>query len=494
MATLLKSNGNPVQVGSVTLQTPGLEGVATSHRPGSAEMRSAEEMTAALEQALSRQNVRSQETIEIASAREVPLAGEATRATQFGEPAIVAQVPDPGDQFGQFVLYVDESGVITWNFAQKPAGAVDASRGLGKRTYVIPRAVAPTSGKAETRGLIGSVGRKLLKVLVFPLIDPVLGKVGDFFAQRWEQKNRKYRIRSFTPSDFRSGDVPSWDPSQWAGLGKGRSLLFVHGTFSTTDSAFFQLPAEFITTLVDKYQGRVFAFDHFTLSDLPTRNVDWFLKQIPDGTTLDVDIICHSRGGLVSRVLAERSSSITGSPVQVKRIVFVGTPNAGTILTDARFMGGFLDSYTNILNHVLNLLPETGIVDVIEMIIAVAKQLSVDTLAGLEGLEAMLPGGEFLKALNVTATKGDKKYFAIASNFEPLENSGLRMYAAGRLTKQIFKTQNDLVVPTAGVYDSNGSDLFPIHDTHLFGPSDGVDHCSYFGNQTARDKIKAWLD
>jgi hypothetical protein len=494
MPTPLKSNGNPVQVGSVTLRTPGLEGAATSHRAGSADMRSAEDMTAALEQALSQQNVRPQETIEIRGTRETPLAGAVTRATQFDEPAIVAEIPDPGDQFGQFVLYVDESGLMTWNFAQTPAGAIDASRGSGKRTYVIPRAVAPTPGKAETRGLIGAVGRKLLKVLVFPLIDPTLGRVGDFFVRAWEQKNRTYRTRSFTPDNYSQGDAPSLDPSQWKGLAEGRCLLFVHGTFSTTDSAFFQLPHEFVQYLFDKYQGRVFAFDHYTLSDHPTQNVDWFLKQIPNGINLDVDIVSHSRGGLVSRVLAEGSSSVAGSPVRVKKIVFVGAPNAGTILTDAKYMGSFLDSYTNILNHALDLLPETGIVDVVEMIIAVVKQLSVDTLKGLQGLESMLPDGQFLKGLNVTASKGEKKYFAIASNFEPLEDSGLKMYAAGRLTKRIFKTQNDLVVPTAGVYDSNGSDLFPIHDTHLFGPSDGVDHCSYFGNQTARDRIKAWLD
>jgi pimeloyl-ACP methyl ester carboxylesterase len=493
VATQLKSNGNPVRVGSLTLRTPGLEGVATSHRPGSTDMRSAEDMKSALEQALSKQDVRPQETIDISGTREIPLSRVSTRTTQFDEPAIVVEAPDPGDNFGQFVLYVDESGVMTWNFAVTAAGSIDTSRGAGKRTYVVPRAVAPTPEKAGTRGLIGAVGRKVLKVLVFPLIDPILGQVGDYFVQRWERKNRVYRTRSFTPDNYRASDVANLDSLQWKALAAGRSLLLIHGTFSRTDSAFFQLHPEFVRSLFDKYQGRVFAFDHFTLSDDPTTNVDWFLKQVPDGLNLEVDIVCHSRGGLVSRILAERSSTLTGSPVQVKRIVFVGTPNAGTILTDAKHMGSFLDSYTNILNYSLDLLPETGIVDVAQMIIAVAKQLSVDTLSGLGGLESMLPGGVFLKELNCTASGGEKEYFAIASNYEPLGNAGWRMYAASRLTQRIFKTQNDLVVPTAGVYDSNGSELFPIHDTHLFGPSDGVDHCSYFGNQTARDMIDHWL-
>src|SRR5205807_2299795 len=103
-----------------------------------------------------------------------------------------------------------------------PGGTIDTSRGSEKRTYVIPRTVAATLGKAETRGLVGAMGRKILKVLVFPLIDPILGKVGDYFVQRWERKSRTYRVRMLTPDNYRSSEAPSLEPSQWKRLAAGR--------------------------------------------------------------------------------------------------------------------------------------------------------------------------------------------------------------------------------------------------------------------------------
>jgi hypothetical protein len=492
MPTTLSPNGNPIKVGQVTLRTPGLQGVANSYRQGSPGMRAAERTTDAFEQALKNQNIQSQETIEISAAREVLIANIPTRSTTFDEPAIVAEVPEPGDEFGQFVLYTDESGVTTWNFALDQNNQIDVSRGSGTRTYVIPRTVPPTEGAAETRSLIGVVGKKLLKVVVFPLIDPILGKVGDYFVAKWERKNRHARIRPFSQDNYCVAAVPSLEAKDWSALAQGRALLLVHGTFSSTHAAFSQMPKDYVDKLNQEYDGRVFAFDHFTLSEDPSANVELFLGQIPKGTTLDLDIICHSRGGLVSRVLAELESRTGHCAVRVRNVVFVGAPNAGTILTDTKYIGCFLDSYTNMLNLFLDLLPETGVVETLDGIITVAKQLSLNTIKGLEGLQSMLPDGEFLKRLN-QGGKDDKKYFSISSNFEPAENPGFKAYMANRLMDRVFKAENDLVVPTAGAYESNGSGFFPIEERLLFPPSGGVHHCNYFAQAVARNKILDWL-
>jgi pimeloyl-ACP methyl ester carboxylesterase len=485
----LNSNGNPVRVGQVTLRTPGLQGRANSYRAGSPGMRSAERTSDLFEDALKNQDVQPQETIEITDTREVPIANIPTRSTTFSETAIVAEVPEPGSEFGQFMIYTDESGVTTWNFALDENNNIDVTRGRGTRTYVIPRAVPQTEGTSETRSLIGVVGKKLLKVVVFPLIDPILGKIGDYFVKRWEQKNRESRLRGFTAENYCVANVPTLDRNSWTRLSAGRALLMVHGTFSSTDSAFCLMPRNYVADLYQRYSGRVFAYDHLTLSQDPEENVDWLLNQIPDGVALDLDIICHSRGGLVSRLLAERQ---TNPKARVRRIVFVGTPNAGTILTDANYMSNFLDSYTNVLNLFLGMLPETGVIEALEAIITVAKQLSVATVKGLDGLEAMQPHGQFLKALN-QGKKDDKKYFSISSKFEPQENAGFKAYFANRLMGKIFKTDNDLVVPTASGYETNGSDFFPIDDRYLFSSTDSVHHCNYFAQQPTKDKITEWL-
>ena len=55
------------------------------------------------------------------------------------------------------------------------------------------------------------------------------------------------------------------------------------------------------------------------------------------------------------------------------------------------------------------------------------------------------------------------------------------------------RAENDLVVPTAGVYEANGSALFPIENRHMFAAADAVPHTRYFANDVARTKISEWL-
>ena len=49
---------------------------------------------------------------------EVDVGNVATRSTAAGEPAIELEVPDPGAEWGQFVLHTDEAGVLSWSFAR----------------------------------------------------------------------------------------------------------------------------------------------------------------------------------------------------------------------------------------------------------------------------------------------------------------------------------------------------------------------------------------
>jgi hypothetical protein len=470
------------------LRTPGLQGTAEAHPPASDSMRAAEHASEELDAALDNENVSSQETIEIVDTAVVDVGATPTRSTTYDEPAIEVEVTDPGENFGQIVLYVDEAGVISWNFARDQSLAIDTTRGGATRTYVLRRAVPPAPSTAETRGLIGAGGKKLLKVLVFPIIDPLIGEVADYFAGKWEQKKRPYRVRPFTPDDYSAADAQQLDGAAWKELSHDRALLFVHGTFSRAHSAFAALPRDYVGELHSLYDGRVFAFDHFTLSETPKQNIEWFVDQLPDGSKLELDIVCHSRGGLVSRMLAEKQSelSLGSKSIDIRKIVFVATPNAGTVLTDKKHLGDFIDTYTNLLNF----FPDTGIVEILEAVITVAKQLALDTIAGLDGLQSMLPNGPFLSALN-SGARDDKQYFALASDYEP-PAVGIASFRDFLMDK-IFDQDNDLVVPTAGVYDKNGSGRFPIEDKRVFQAADSIPHSGYFARREAREQITEWL-
>ncbi len=488
--TTLDPGGLPVTVGAVTLRTPGLQGEATAHQPGTEGMRAAELSTAELDAALQEAGAETLQTIELEGTLEVDVGAVPTRSTSFGEPAIEVTVPDPGDAFGQVVLSIDEAGVTTWNLARDDSLAVDVTRGAAARTYVVRRYVPTTPSGAEVRGLIGAIGKKILKVVVFPLLDPLVGAVGEYFVKRWENAKRPYAIRAFGPDDHGDETAPAIDGPGWERLSAGRALLMVHGTFSRASAAFGSIPAQDVSALGGLYGGRVFAFDHPTLSVDPRHNAEWFLSQVPDGTSLDVDIVCHSRGGLVARSLAEKQAafSLGSRTLRVGKIVFAAAPNDGTPLADTKYMNDFIDSYTTILN----LFPDNGVTFVLEGIVAVLKQLAVDTVKGLDGLQSMVKAGDFLHGWLNSGPAGDERYFALAANYEPV-NPGLAAYAADRLLDAIFKVGNDLVVPTTSPYEANGAGLFPIEDRLEFGPADGVMHSGYFANATARRQIMDWL-
>jgi hypothetical protein len=103
----------------------------------------------------------------------------------------------------------------------------------------------------------------------------------------------------------------------------------------------------------------------------------------------------------------------------------------------------------------------------------------------------MNPGGDFLKWLNVPTDIGTR-YYAMAGNYEPTE-SGWALWAKNHLMDAIFNSQNDLVVPTKGVFDENGSSAFPIADRLEFGDDAGVNHSTFFSSPKVQGQLLSWL-
>jgi hypothetical protein len=486
----LSAQGAPVVVGTATLAAPGLSGTVSAALGKKGRAEADRLVTGALHRALGESGIETRQTIAITGAQE---RGPASRSVGE-EPALELRLPDPGPGFGQMVLSADELGVVSWCFGPPPP-AVATTRGIdraaGTRTYLIPRTV-PAEGPpgAGARGIVGLLGSKFLKELVFPLIDPVLGEVGATFAHRLEQRRSPYRLRTFTPDDYGLEAAGAIDAGAWPRLTEGRALLFVHGTFSRTHLAFGQLPRDYVAALHRLYDGHLFAFDHFTLSHDPAENVRWFLSQVPEGTDLRLDIVSHSRGGLVSRLLSEKQGefSLGSRRLRVGRVVMVGSPSAGTALADPEHMGTVLDVFTNLLN----VIPDNGIVEVLTMIVEIAKQVAVGALGGLTGLQSMRPDGEFTRWLNAGVRTGDTKYFAVASNVTPTE-PGLRHFALSRGLNRILKGANDFVVPTEGVFAANGSGFFPVDERLVLEGVEAVAHTAYFADARVRDRIFAWL-
>lgn len=487
----LNPTGAVVRVGPAELRTPGLAGDASELPSTTGELRARGiGTTDLLEEAIRRQGLERRQVIQLRQTREVAAPTARSRSTALGEPAIELEVPDPGPEAGQLVLYTDEAGIATWNLARDQTGQVSTTRGRATRTYVLRRHVAQPSGPQSTRGLVSGAALKVLQVLVFPLVDPILGRVAEGFARSWEQRKRPYRIRRFGPGDYTTESVAPLETADWTKLASGRALLFVHGTFGRAHLAFPAFPASFMRKIDEAYGGRLFAFEHFTISEDPRMNAQRFVDALPPGIELNIDMINHSRGGLVSRALAELLPRLDlgGRKLTVGTVVHIASPSAGCVLADADAMTHLVDRYTNWMQF----LPANGAVDVLEAAITVLKMLAVGAFKGLGGLACMAPGSAFFSELNAPGVSTASRYRALAANYEPTDKE-LKSFARNVVMDEVFKQDNDLVVPTGGVWESNGSPMFPIADRIVFGRSDGIDHGGFFADVRAQEKILEWL-
>ncbi|MBS1791337.1 MAG: hypothetical protein JST85_26735 [Acidobacteria bacterium] len=498
MSEILNPDGSQISVAGVELSALGFGGIVEVHLPGGMGMRAAEDAQPTLLGALNRSGFLEQLTVEIAEPRFYPEyvgGGGRGRDASVGTPEISVTVPGPGTGFAQVLLACDEDGVLTWHLPSNVAPSEVVVRGAEQLTYHLPaRIVEGVAG--GNRGLMGALGKKLLKVLAFELADKVLGVTGNYFVSRYEQAHMHHRLRWVTAENYRNGEVRDLDSEDLRRLTSGRALLFIHGTASRAHKAFATLPRGFVSDMENVYGGRVFAFDHPTLSITPAENVRWLanaIERLPANPVLDIDIISHSRGGLVGRLMCERASDVGVDPkrLRVRTLVMVATPNAGTPLADRKHLGSFVDTLTNLLEFI----PDNPATDTLDLVLELLKQLAVGVMGGLEGLRSMEPQGEFLHKLLNQPSEVSAVYRAIAANYDPGPNTPLGRYARDFLTDLVFLGEpNDLVVPTNGVFAANGATPFPISSTMRIEATEAVDHSGFWNKPATIEALSMWLE
>lgn len=361
--------------------------------------------------------------------------------TGLAEP--LSTVPDTG----RVLLHESPEGALTWH----PAGA------------------APS---AATPGRVRS--------FAFDLDDRAV--------ETFERRHRPHRLLALGPD----GGPEEVDPAE---LGTGPVLMLLHGTFSTAASTFAGLPDSVLAALSRRYEGRIVAFEHPTVSVSPAANVAWLAERLSaaDAAAPRVDLLAHSRGGLVARLLAEQPDR-TGGRLEVGRAVLVATPNAGTPLASADRLGQLLDRLTTLADR----LPGTAAAAVLEVLLTLVRQVAVGALDGLDGLAAMDPGGRFLtEELNAGPCSGaapSSSYAAVAADYEPPPGSALARVALDGLSDVVFdQLPNDLVVPTVGSFDVPDLPGFPIFERLVFEASAGVDHNGFWGRRAFAERLLGWL-
>ncbi len=419
--------------------------------------------------------------------------------TRRGDSWTVVEVPAPapGDAKGMFVK--DEGGLQAGSSRHRPAGRQRRrqrrrARRRG-RAYTIASEVVIPREDGTGPGALGWAAKKVMKVLVFKVVDAAGKWIGDKIARDWEAENRRPRLRGFAPGTHCQFDVPALAPSRPGQAGR-RPVAALHPRHDEPGPQRARTP----TRCLPGRDGAALrrpgvGLRPSPLSVNPTENAVWLAQQLQpvlaDGRSMEVDIVSHSRGGLVGRVLAEQPEKTgLGDRLSVGKLVMVATLNAGTPLADQRHVGALVDRVTNLMSF----LPDNGITDVLDVVVAALRHLAAGALSGLDGLQSMNRNAEWLTKLNATPSNAACIYRAIASNYDPGGDAPLARLARDAVFDTVFKgEENDLIVPRAGVAAGSGAGKFPVDAPMEFVAAQAVDHSGYWANTDVHAKLAGWL-
>jgi hypothetical protein len=308
---------------------------------------------------------------------------------------------------------------------------------------------------------------------------------------------RRYRDGAYEAADVRGAS--------------GRALLVVHGTFSHTRSVLGQIESHdaggaFLEWAHRRYD-RILTFDHPTLAVSPALNAH-ALERVLRGYGGDLDVVCHSRGGLVTRWWLEAFDRGPG----MRRVVFVGCPLAGTGLAAPPNLRGslsLLGNFARALGAAGAGVPFLTFVSGIFRLVGSVTKLASKTPA-IDAAVALVPGlnaqqrvgnnAELLSMRGRIPADLEGRYFAVRSDFEP-EAVGWRFWryfrkdtavnAAKDLgTDLVFDGANDLVVDSGSMVELAEGIRIPESQVLDFGSSTEVHHTSYFANPRTLEFVR----
>lgn len=396
------------------------------------------------------------------------------------------------DPVGVASLMIDDEGILFWNI-----GSGRLRSGGGRRRM--------------RRGVPESPPGEIVELYHYDKLDP--NEVNALLITKDQELTPQQGLWSLTLKGKGTALQSVQRGAPPLVTGKKRRLLFIHGTFSKTEAFFAGMEhapngKKSIATLFDRYE-EVLAFDHPTLSASPVMNA-FDLARLLAKADGPMDIITHSRGGVVTRWLLEGYGLNGKGP---HRAVMVGAPLGGTSLASPPRLKGALDVFSNIgtvlkatgalaVMYVPFLIVPLALVRIASSVVSVAAKTplvdaAISMIPGLHGQSRIANHPELMRLRAVKLAK-PPEYFVVSSNFET-EDPGWKFWKYFRKSKLfdvgadlIFEGENDLVVDTISMSDIPHH-VLPAKSIHAFGTNPTVHHTNYFSQQATLDFILAKL-
>lgn len=311
-------------------------------------------------------------------------------------------------------------------------------------------------------------------------------------------------------------------------------LVFIHGTGSSTEGAFADLRAAVEAAQVDwdtleaRYSERIYALEHRTFSESPIENALLMVRSLPPGAR--VDLVTHSRGGLVGDLLAidwsdERQSGrlidsyqrlspgdgqdtsvderdrsdlrtlvaeLRQRRITVGRYVRVAAPAGGT-----RLVGANLDLFLSGLLGLFGLIPLLQGSLAYQALRRITLEVARNRLDARQvpGIEPMRPGSALTGLLRRATPQPGLQLGVIGGNADVQRGLGWRRLVDFLADWAVHDRQdNDLVVDTASMSAGLGGGAAGgqlLLDSAEDGPQ--VDHFHYFSLPRSRRALVDWL-
>lgn len=293
-----------------------------------------------------------------------------------------------------------------------------------------------------------------------------------------QQRLRQYHALSLTQ------DLPTG--AHLAMQGKP-VLLFVHGIFGSFPGIFEKLLADrhAMSRLATRYASWMLGWDHWTVTESAFDNAKALAAALPANT--HIDIVCHSRGGLVVRSLLEHPDV---QPLLQARHISIGT----VIYVGAAYEGNALASDSNsllvLLGNFIQLAKQESDADTNSCSTLAARTLLAlaNDIQDLPGIDCLSPDASGYIRRTRWQKPLSQRYAYVRSSFA-LSGSELQTRINRRMA-DILQDASDFVVPYAGAglpgatIMTGGRLEFTAPDG---GYQDAVHHLNYFAQQKVRD-------
>lgn len=299
----------------------------------------------------------------------------------------------------------------------------------------------------RTEGDIGAYMKKVSKnseKLATNLVHKGFHKLGE----------KKYAIHKFNPSsntENKGGQFEELttnsevqikiDPTK-------KTLLLLHGTFSTTSGSYQELTDLRITDGNKKTSllqhlikigafEQIIAFDHPTASHSPEENVKELLARLSGIIFLkDVSVITTSRGALLAEIIA--ASPEAHRIMKLDRVLMFAPAHGSDLLNAAKG-----------LDMMLSYFQFTAAIPAWGFILGLA-QFSVQAICTQPGLEAMRPGSAELNSILKSEPITEVRFKAMVGDYHRKLFNGFwaktGTMAADGIIKLIFRDENDWVI------------------------------------------------